>query len=243
MRVAKATVAARPTRLPPQMKAADHHLRRLDQAVMQTGKIARPESTRPMRVFQLTSQPHLAVRDSGQGEEAILEVTRQERTVFQVFDRLPLGVQHALYALDDWRATGEKELEKVDMRWKRYLARTRSAWPLVGRTERMKGHRSRQSARRRGERAFFRSARALVDLSDRAEMVRKVRYASGHSGEFHGGDLAWRLQDLQPALRFIAKSPADLAPRGVVHHGRLPRLVPLRVGEGITAGRRPLVHQ
>jgi hypothetical protein len=33
----------------------DHHLRRIDQAVMQSRKLTRPESTCPMRFLQLTS--------------------------------------------------------------------------------------------------------------------------------------------------------------------------------------------
>jgi hypothetical protein len=79
-----------------------------------------------MRRLQLTSKTRLAVRDSGEREEAILEEARQKGTILQVPDRLPLSVQHALYSFDDVLATSEEELEKLDMWLKRHLARTRS---------------------------------------------------------------------------------------------------------------------
>ena len=59
--VMDSTIATRPTRLPPQIEGADHHLRRIGQAVMQSRKLTRPESTSPMRVFQFTSQTRLAL--------------------------------------------------------------------------------------------------------------------------------------------------------------------------------------
>jgi len=99
-----------------------------------------------MRFVQLTSKTGLAVRDPGEREEAVLKVSRQEGTVSQVFDRLSLGVQQPLYLLDDVAAMREEELEKFDVCLKRHLARTRSGWPLVRRTERMKGQASKQFA-------------------------------------------------------------------------------------------------
>ena len=48
-------------------------------------------------------------------EAAVLEVTSQNGTVLQVFDRFSLGVQDALYPLDDVVAMGQKELEKREM--------------------------------------------------------------------------------------------------------------------------------
>ena len=81
-----------------------------------------------MRFFQLTSQARLALRDPSKGEEAILEVTRQNGTVLQVFERLPLGVQQPLYSLDDVVAMGQEELEKLDVGLKRHLAEKRPAW-------------------------------------------------------------------------------------------------------------------
>ena len=87
-----------------------------------------------MRVFQLTSQTRLVVGDTRECEEAILNVTRQKRTVLQVFDRLSLGVQHPLQLIDDVIATGQEELEQFDMCLKRHLAKTRSGWPLLGST-------------------------------------------------------------------------------------------------------------
>ena len=126
------------------MKAADHHLRRIDQAVVQAWKLTRPEPTCPVRVFQLTSQTRLAV--GGPNEEAILEVTRQNGTVAQVLDRLSLGVQQSLYSLDDVIAMGQEELEKLDVCLKRHLARTRSGWPLFRSEEGMKSQASKQFA-------------------------------------------------------------------------------------------------
>src|SRR5262250_3603253 len=96
-----ATTATRPTRLLPQMEAADHHLRWIDQAVMQSWNVARSESTCPMCFFQTTSETRLAVGGSSECEEAILEVTGQQGCVSQVFDRLSLGAQHPLYSFDD----------------------------------------------------------------------------------------------------------------------------------------------
>src|SRR5687767_1612260 len=122
VRVTNSTIATRPTRLLPQMKDADHHLRRIDEAVMQSRKITRPESTGPMRFFRLTSQTRLAVGDPN--EEAILEVTRQNGTVSQIFVRFSLGVQQSLYSLDDVIAMRQEELEKFDMFLKRHLAET-----------------------------------------------------------------------------------------------------------------------
>ncbi len=104
---------------------------------MQSRELLGPESTCPMRFFQLTSQTRLAVGDPSDCEEAILKVTRQKGTVLQVLDRLSLGVQHPLYSLDDVIAMGQEELEKFDMCLKRHLARTRSRWPLFRRKERI----------------------------------------------------------------------------------------------------------
>jgi len=55
-------------------------------------------------------------------------------------DRLSLGVQHALYSLDDVIAMGQEELEKFDMCLKRHVAETRSARPLFRREEGMQSH-------------------------------------------------------------------------------------------------------
>ena len=72
-----------------------------------------------MRLFQLTSQARVAVRDAREGEEAILEMTRQEGTVLQVVDRPSLGVQRFLYALDDISAMGQEDVKKLEMSLKR----------------------------------------------------------------------------------------------------------------------------
>jgi hypothetical protein len=88
-----------------------------------------------MRFLQLTSKTSLVVGDAGDREEAILEVTRQQATVLQVLDRLPLGVQHALYFLDDFVATGQEQLEKLDVRLKRHWDKRGCGWPLFRRRE------------------------------------------------------------------------------------------------------------
>ena len=118
-------------RLPPQMKAAYHHLRRIDQVVMQSRTLTRPESACPMRFLQLTSKTRLVAGDASECEEAILKVTRQKGTVLQVLDRLSLGVQQPLYSLDDFIAMGQEQLEKFDMRVKRHLDRTLCGWPSL----------------------------------------------------------------------------------------------------------------
>ena len=84
-------------------------------------------------------------------EEAILKVTRQKRTVLQVLDRPSLGVQDALYSLDDFIAMSLEELEQFDVCLKRHLARTRARWPLIGGKERMKSQASNESIRSIGE--------------------------------------------------------------------------------------------
>src|SRR5687767_7066598 len=128
------------------MKSADHHLRRIDQAVVESRKLTRPEPACPMRFFQLASQTRLAVGDPSQCEKAILEVTRQKGTVSPIFDRLSLGVQHPLYSVDDVTAMGQEELEKFDVRLKRHLARTRSGWPVFRRKAWMKNGAVKESA-------------------------------------------------------------------------------------------------
>jgi hypothetical protein len=122
------------------MKASKDHLSRIGQAVGQSRNVTGSESTGPMRLFQLTPEPRSSVGDPSEWEEAILEVTRQKGTVLQVRDRLSLGVQNPLYALDDLIAIGQEELEQFDMCLERHLAGTRPGWPFVRREERMKGH-------------------------------------------------------------------------------------------------------
>src|SRR5262245_32775720 len=64
VRVSNATTVPRPMSLPPQMKGAYHHLRRIDQFVMHTGSLTRLESACPMRFFQLTSKTRLVASDA-----------------------------------------------------------------------------------------------------------------------------------------------------------------------------------
>jgi hypothetical protein len=106
------------------MKAADHHLRRIDQAVVQSRELLGPESTRPMRFLQLTSKTRLAVGDPSEREKAILKVTRQQGAVLEVFDRLSLGVQHSLDSLDDVIAMGQEEVEEFDLGLKQFANHT-----------------------------------------------------------------------------------------------------------------------
>src|SRR5687767_3911270 len=93
-----------------------------------------------MRCFRLPSKARLAVGDSSECEEAILEVTKQQGAVLQVFKRLPLGVQEPLDSLDDVVSMRQEEFEQFDMRLKRHLTTTRSSWPFFWRKKRMKGH-------------------------------------------------------------------------------------------------------
>src|SRR5262249_25437018 len=130
VRVSNAATVTRPTSLPPQMKAAYHHLRRIDQVVMQSRTLPRLESACPMRFFQFTSKTRLVAGDANECEEAILKLTRQKGTVLQVLDRLALSVQQPLYSLDDFIAMGQEQLEKFDVSVKPHLARTLCSWTL-----------------------------------------------------------------------------------------------------------------
>jgi len=60
------------------------------------------------------------VGESTEREEAILEGTGKEGTISQVLDRLSLGVEHLLYAFDDFTAMGQEELQKFEMCLKRH---------------------------------------------------------------------------------------------------------------------------
>src|SRR5580700_2115946 len=102
------------------MKAANHHLRRMDQVVMQIVNLTRPESPGPMRFFQFAAicwaiGTSLAGGDRSACEEAILEMTGQKRPVLQIPDRLSLGVQNALYALDDIFAKRQKKSQQLHL--------------------------------------------------------------------------------------------------------------------------------
>src|SRR4051812_10876871 len=110
--------------LPPEMKGACHHLRRIDQVIVQSRTLTRRESACPVRFLQLTSNTRLVAGNAGEGEAAILKVTRQKDSVLLVLDRLALGVQQPLYPLDDFIAAGQEQLEKFDVGMKWHLGRT-----------------------------------------------------------------------------------------------------------------------
>src|SRR5262245_43565750 len=99
--------------LSPKMKAAYHHLRRIDQVVMESRPLSVPESACPMRFFQSTSKTRLVAADAS--VEAILKMTRQKGAVLLELNRLSLGVQQPLYSFDDFIAMGHEQLEKFDM--------------------------------------------------------------------------------------------------------------------------------
>jgi hypothetical protein len=92
----------------------------------------------------LTSEARLALGDPREREEAVLEVTRQQGTVLQVFDRLSLGVQYPLDSLDDVVATRQEEFEKFEMGLKWHLAKTQPGRPFFRCKERMRGHALKQ---------------------------------------------------------------------------------------------------
>jgi hypothetical protein len=121
MRVVHATVATRPPCLLPAIKTANHHLRRMDQVVMQTLNLTRPESPGPMRFVQLA--PEMTGSHRNACKEAILEMAGQKRLILQVLDRLSLGVQNGLYALDDIFAMRQKQSQQLDVYLKRHLTK------------------------------------------------------------------------------------------------------------------------
>src|SRR5262249_11703710 len=84
VRISKAAIATRPPLLLPQIEAAHRHLRRVGRFVVQARDLAGPESRRPMRAFQLTSETGLKVRHASECEEAVLEQAGEQRTVLQV---------------------------------------------------------------------------------------------------------------------------------------------------------------
>ena len=76
-----------------------------------------------MRFFQLASETSLAGGDRSARKEAILEMAGQKRPVLQVLDRLSLGVQNGLYALDDIFAMRQKKPQQLDVCLKRRLTK------------------------------------------------------------------------------------------------------------------------
>ena len=95
----------------------------MDQVVMQILNLTRSESRGPMRFFQLASETFLAGGDRSACKEAILEMAGQKRVVLQVPDRLSLGVQNGLYALDDIFAMRQKQSQQLDVCLKRHLTK------------------------------------------------------------------------------------------------------------------------
>jgi hypothetical protein len=91
----------------------------MDQVVMQTLNLTRSESPGPMRFFQLAPEASLAGGSRTASKEAILEMAGQKSLVLQVPDRLSLGVQNGLYALDDIFAMRQKQSQQLDVCLKR----------------------------------------------------------------------------------------------------------------------------
>jgi hypothetical protein len=91
----------------------------MDQVVMQTLNLTRSESPGPMRFFQLAPEKFLAGGGRSASKEAILEMAGQKRVVLQIPDRLSLGVQNGLNALDDIFAMRQKQSQQLDVRLKR----------------------------------------------------------------------------------------------------------------------------
>src|SRR5690606_3918244 len=120
LRVAHAAVAPGPARLLPAIERARHHLGRMHQIVVQLRNVTRLESAGPMRLFELAAKTSLAGRDCRQREEAILEVTRQKRTIVQILRRSSLGVQESFHAADDRPAVREERAQQLDMRVERH---------------------------------------------------------------------------------------------------------------------------
>ena len=77
--------------------------------------------------FQLASEMSLDKSLAGRGrsacKEAILEMAGQKRVVLQVSDRLSLGVENGLYALDNIFAIRQKQSQQLDVGLKRHLTK------------------------------------------------------------------------------------------------------------------------
>src|SRR5690349_9704038 len=93
------------------------------------------------------------------------------------------------------------------------------------------------------EGAFLGASRLLVDLPDRAHVIREVGDARHHPVQLGLGHVARRAEHLEPPARLVAEPVADLVPRARVDLADLPRLVPLCVREGVAALGGPTVHQ
>src|ERR1700752_3950258 len=91
------------------------------------------------------------------------------------------------------------------------------------------------------ERPLFGAARVFVDLPDGAEVIRQVGDTGYHPAPPHVAGRTRCPQHLEPAVRFIAQAAADLGPRGFIDAGRLPGLVPFRVGKRVAAFAAPAV--
>jgi hypothetical protein len=105
------------------MKAANHHLGRMNQVVMYVANLTRFKSRGPMGFFQLASETSLAGGGRSACKEAILEMMGQNRPVLEVPGRLSLGVQNGLYALDDIFAMGQKKTQELDVCLKPHLTK------------------------------------------------------------------------------------------------------------------------
>src|SRR3954462_35488 len=103
------------------MKSAHHHLGWIDEAVVQSWNRTGPEPPRPVLLFQFAAETRLAGGNPVEREEAILDVTRHEGTVSQIFVLLSPGVQPARQPPDHVGAMGHEELENIDVFLKRHV--------------------------------------------------------------------------------------------------------------------------
>src|SRR5688572_6805442 len=117
VRVENATVVTGPTRALPHEKGAAHQFRRIDEVVVLTGRLSRLEAARPVRFVQLAPETSVLRGGPAEREEAIVDLTREERNVLQVLGRLSLRTQQPFDSPDDLLAASQERAEKLDMRF------------------------------------------------------------------------------------------------------------------------------
>jgi hypothetical protein len=86
-----------------------------------------------MRFVQLPPEPSAVGGNSGDREEAILEVTGQQRHVVQEFGRPSLGVQQCFDLRDDLAAPGQERSQQLHMRLERFADHAVSSGSEMGR--------------------------------------------------------------------------------------------------------------
>jgi hypothetical protein len=87
-----------------------------------------------MHLFKLRSKTNLVGPHCSKCQEAVIQVTGQEKPVLQVLDRLALSIQYALDSLDNFVVAGQIQAQQLNICRKRHRAGTFAGHivPLLG---------------------------------------------------------------------------------------------------------------